>query len=555
MRSLLRREGQVEREGVLIPASEVSFLLPLLLYAETHYRFRYWFSFLKKNEPELLADAPHRIEPATPLPLLILAKDADRYPSILREIRVDVRSAGQTVLAKRLLGDSVQLTEPLWWKIFTLDVSTCHGWIDLDVTLVIESNGSIRTYHNDNYRTASHAPLRVYVATEPLPRFPHLHVGDAHTHSNYTADQVEFGSPLEAARVLCEAMGLSFFCVTDHSYDLDDRLDSYLINDPELPKWKSLNREIDTLNEHQSNVSIVRGEEVTCRSEHGRNVHLLLLGGRRFFSGSGDGAEQWLRTRSEHSVQEILQRKDPGVLAFAAHPREPVPFLQRMLLGRGNWSGKDLHDDNLDGIQFLNGKIDEGYRDGYEKWIAQLLRGRRIVALAGNDAHGNFSRFRQLSIPFVSLRESDNQVFGRMRTGVKVDMPLSEKAILEGISLGRAILTDGPVIDAVVQNAYGGKCTFGGTSHGATHHLSVRVLSSEEFGYIQSLRVLIGEIGSNLEKTLLEHNYGQGFDRSESVTLSPTRPSYVRFEAFTSRENTFDNRQHFCLTNPIWIDL
>ena len=47
-------------------------LLPLivfpLLYAETHYRFKYFFSFLKKNEPEILADIPHRLEPNAALP-------------------------------------------------------------------------------------------------------------------------------------------------------------------------------------------------------------------------------------------------------------------------------------------------------------------------------------------------------------------------------------------------------------------------------------------------------------------------------------------------------
>jgi len=56
--------------------TESLWFLPLFLYAETHYRFPYFFSLLRKNEPEIIADAPHRIEPGSPLPILILIKDA-----------------------------------------------------------------------------------------------------------------------------------------------------------------------------------------------------------------------------------------------------------------------------------------------------------------------------------------------------------------------------------------------------------------------------------------------------------------------------------------------
>ena len=65
---------------VLLTFIDPSWFLPLFLYAETHYRFKYFFSFLKKQEPELLADAPHRVEPGKDIPILILSKDADRYP-------------------------------------------------------------------------------------------------------------------------------------------------------------------------------------------------------------------------------------------------------------------------------------------------------------------------------------------------------------------------------------------------------------------------------------------------------------------------------------------
>ncbi|MBI3787934.1 MAG: hypothetical protein HY276_06715, partial [Ignavibacteriales bacterium] len=309
----------------MIHLPEAFWYLPLLLYAETHYKFRYFFSFLRKKEPEIIADAPHRIEPGSTLPLLILAKDANRYPCTLMQVHVTVTQGATHLMNKRLLPNARTLRDYFWWEIFLLDVSQWKGWIELHVSITIEVNGKIKTYDTDNHKTSSHKPLRVFLSNDLLPRFANLHLGDAHTHSNYTDDQVEFGSPLKASQGLCKAMGLSFFCVTDHSYDLDDRVDNYLMNDPAIPKWNSLQREVSELNYQDSSFVIVRGEEITCRNGNEKNVHLLLYGSKQFFPGSGDGAEKWLRTRSEHAASEILKTKENTSVAYAAHPKEPVP--------------------------------------------------------------------------------------------------------------------------------------------------------------------------------------------------------------------------------------
>ena len=75
-------------------------MFPVFLYAETHYRFRYFFSFLRKHEPEIIADAPHRIDPNQSLPILVLVKDAHQFPIKLNKISVVIRKDGKTLIKK-----------------------------------------------------------------------------------------------------------------------------------------------------------------------------------------------------------------------------------------------------------------------------------------------------------------------------------------------------------------------------------------------------------------------------------------------------------------------
>ena len=57
---------------------DLSWLLPgAVLYAEMHYRWWPLPSRYFRKEPEILADAPRRVEPGQPLPLLLLVKDAN----------------------------------------------------------------------------------------------------------------------------------------------------------------------------------------------------------------------------------------------------------------------------------------------------------------------------------------------------------------------------------------------------------------------------------------------------------------------------------------------
>ena len=512
---------------------------PVFGYAEMHYRFKYFFSYLKKHEPEILADAPHRLEPGADLPVLLFVKDAHLYPvtihSVVAHLRTSDEGSRQTI---SLIVDQKAIKGKFWWHVAQIPMKEFCGeyagplFVDIEFSYSVK--GKIRQCVNDNYRTSSKQPLRIYRSAASLPTLPGWIAGDAHTHSWHTEDQVEFGSPTAASVILSKAMGLSFFCVTDHSYDIDDREDNYLLNDPAIPKWIRLQDECDTINAEEKSFAVVRGEEVSCWNDASRNVHLLLYGTRRFFPGSGDSAERWFQSRSELTIRDVLREKDAVVAAYAAHPLEGVPFLHRLFFGRGSWGLTDMAVPGLTGLQIANGERTSAFVEGLAVWKSFLLKGCRLCIAAGNDAHGNFNRYRQLGIPFFTIAEADRQLFGRMRTAVQA-ANVSEENIVAALREGHSCITNGPI--GVLSRSAG--------------VVTVSAVSSLEFGPLQTLRVYSGTVGDAEERLLSEFSPAGLCYFSGSVHLHSPLPSYVRLEVATSDgANCADG---FCFTNPLWM--
>ena len=255
-----------------------------------------------------------------------------------------------------------------------------------------------------------------------------------------------------------------------------------------------------------------------------------------------------------HTIGEVLEAKSRGGAAFAAHAQEPVPFLQRLLLGRGAWSFRDLQNEGLAGLQIVNGKLDVGFEQSYLTWVRLLLRGSRMSAIAGNDAHGNFNRFRQIGIPFLTIREHHHQLFGKWRTGIFIEGSLSEKSVLLALARGHAIMTDGPVVRMSAISSDGQIIGTGGTIRANSIRLNVDVLSSEEFGEIDAVRVIVGKVGAVTEQTAFRFEGNQGLSLQKDFSLDHDSANYVRVEATTSSLGNCDRKPHFCFTNPIWID-
>ncbi|MFZ5517814.1 MAG: CehA/McbA family metallohydrolase [Candidatus Zhuqueibacterota bacterium] len=530
------------------------FLFPIILYAETHYKFKGIYSRFFKREPEIIADAPIRVEPGQAIPVVLLVKDAFRYPIRLKSVTIELRQ-GDAVLQKHdfLLNENLD-SQRYWHRLFHINAPQgVAGGIEIDVIIQIEINGRTKTYRNDNYRISSHLPLRVHLAADSLPRFPGWHFGDFHYHSNYTEDQVEFGAPLPVAAEMARAMGLSFFAVTDHSYDLDDREDSWVINDPALPKWMRLREEVAALNAQFSGFAILPGEEVSAGNSRNRNVHLLIINDPRFYSGKGDGAEQWFSTAPDLAIPQILDAMAPEALALAGHPEMPFPFLQWLLIRRGRWGAADFAHARLHGMQLWNGEFDQSFHRGSTNWIRMLLGGRRMVIVAGNDAHGNFNRFRQIGFPFFTMRETNGQLFGKMRTAVQLTGEVSVPNIIGAVKKGAVQITTGPVVDLTARNERGENAGPGDEIAGRRFEIICKTRSTPEFGKLKQVRIILGELGQRRERTLLERDAFQSpFDDEVQVGLSElTGASYIRVEVTSEMVDQVAGR---CFSNPVWFN-
>ncbi|MCC7430938.1 hypothetical protein IT568_08865 [bacterium] len=508
--------------------------LPIFAYAEIHYRFKYFFSYLKTNEPEIIADAPYRTEPGKKIPLLILVKDANRFPITLEKISVKM-TCGKKAKVIIFFVDK-KISSQFWEQIFELE-PLGKGNNFLDVTFFWKNrNNKAKTAKNDNYKGVSHEPLTVFVAEEPLPKLPGLFFGETHFHTNLTSDQVEFGASPESSKTLAKAIGIDFCTTTDHSYDLDDTWENYLENSETLPKWEFLQAETDRLNAQNDGFVVVRGEELTCRNSQNQNVHLLVYGNTKFYKGSGDSAEKWFQTFSEFSVSEVLQNLEKQTVTFAAHSGCPAPLLEKLLINRGEWLEKDHFAEGLNGVQILNGELDKVFEKGKERWINALLSGKKLSVIAGNDAHGNFNRFRQVGFPFFKMREGNFQLFGKSKTIVKLVSKPAEQSILEAMKNGKVGLSTGVLADFEFVTVRG-IFTFGDTASELSGVVFIRSKSSAEFGKITEIKVVTGNFSLKRENVFrLFRPDCFDFETSFDFTF---QDDYFRLEGETEKGEIF----------------
>ncbi|NOX87534.1 MAG: CehA/McbA family metallohydrolase [Calditrichaeota bacterium] len=524
------------------------FFFPLpVSYAETHYRFRFFFSLLKRSQPEIIADAPHRIERKNPLPVLLLIKDAHKYPVRLLSVRIFIDR--EKVFEQN---PDIKINERLWEKIFEIPASGFNtGVRRINVKIVYEVKGKVRSCFNDNYVASSHAPLDCYFSDQKLPRTDHYYYGDLHSHSDFTDDQIEFAASLPTMKKMAAAVGLDFFCVTDHSYDLDDRIDDYLKNDPNLPKWEAFKKQCQKLNREASTPFVIPGEEVSCRNSKNQNVHLLILNDERFFPGSGDSGEKWFRYYSEYSAAEIAEKINPKAMAIPAHPAEKIPLAQKLFINRGQWRQRDLKNSAFSGLQFINGGEAEEIEKGVELWTSLLLRGQRVFPFAGNDAHGHFARTRQIGMPFISIEENKKHCFGVWKTGVKLkEPPKTPGDFIEGLKRGCLFVTDGPFLEITGWNKE--RRILMGAQTKAVDFVELKALSTTEFGAINTLRLIWGDFQKKREEILWQKEFDsdQSFDIKEKISLNPKlKNGYIRAVVLTQR----DEQTFMALTNCIWI--
>lgn len=513
-------------------------ITPLLaLYPEIHYRLRAFpFSRYFRRYPEMIADAPFRLEPGASLPLLLLIKDADRFPITLQEIAIVARTGNIEV--KRVVSCQPERIKRRWWHLITHVALPDHApciWA-VDIYFYGDIHGGRFTVKNDNLPGLSHRSLQVYQSKFPLPKKSGWHYGDLHAHTVYTEDQVEFGAPLSAYPELGAAAGLSFMLAADHSYDLDDVPGSFSRRDPDMVRYQYRRAECERLNqEYRGGFAMLPGIELSVGNAHRKNVHLLLVNQDEFLPGSGDSAERWFHTRPEFGLPETLRRKSPTALAVAAHPLMKPPFLQRLFLGRDFWHKADFEEDGLAGLQIWNGRTGAGFHAGLKVWVDGLLQGKRWKIFAGSDAHGNFNRYRQISVPMLTLRESAEYTFGEVRTGVFIKGELGTDTLCEALQNGRSFVTDGPWINLDI--------TTGAADHG---NVRLQGITTEEFGAFTDLKLFWGKTGNREEEVIAVPLSADRENVDHSIWVK--KPGgYLRLEARTEKGKA-------AYSNPLFLN-
>jgi hypothetical protein len=402
----------------------------------------------------------------------------------------------------------------------------------------------IKNYINDNYRGSFPHMFKVYIC-DRAELLPHgWYAGDVHYHSYYTRDQIEFGAPIEMTKKIAHAMGLRWFFVTDHSYDLDDKVDSFTENDHMLPKWELLKNECESLSDER--VRICFGEEVSIGNHKKENVHLLSVNNHDFLKGKGDSFEVIFKNEPDELIKSLVscqnkkrndvekqkikpQDQRHRSLLIAAHPFHKASFIERLFLNRGDWHLTDYIDGNIVYLQIINGDDIIENLKLVNRYFKLLLTGKKFYILAGNDAHGNFQYNKHVSLPFVKLGCLRKQIFGNYFTAFYHN----ENDPIKGIQEKKVIVSNGPFLN------FNASVSKSESLNDFTCSLNYEYEIKPEFGKLKNIELIIGDI--YMKKITRIYN------PKNDMKFNIKQDSFISMLLLTDKD-------YIALCNPIWIN-
>lgn len=529
----------------------ISLLLPILAYAEIHYKWKYFPSRLFMKRPEIIADMPFRINPNTSLPVLCIIKDADKFPTRLNDIEIEIEDEKGNKQSETISYNGQQIRKRYWSEVINIELS---DELKDKVTVYVKfslTDEKDKKYFvvNDNLKGLSPLKLAFVRSEDVLPELAGWHYGDFHIHTDFTDDKVEFGAPISASANLSKSLGLSFFVAADHSYNLDNSMDEPYKNDPSLPRWKASRSLIENFKEEDGALPLP-AEEVSCGNDRSENVHLLVLNSPHFIPGNGDCEDDYPNIKPTLTITEVLDLMGENAVAIAAHPFDKPSFGQKLIFNRGSWSKKDLLDDRITGLQILNGLPNAVFNEGLKVWKELLLEGERKTIFAGNDAHGNFNAFRQINIPFLAMHQHKNQLFGQVRTALNIEGESAASSYLEAIRKGRVQITTGPLAELIIIDKDDEPYGIGDEAAAGEFILKVKSISSSEFGKLKNILIIAGDYAQKSEKVIKEQTeFKSDYEYDNRFSIGKLEAGYLRMETYTMK----NGKEYFSLTNPIWI--
>ncbi|MCF7858114.1 MAG: CehA/McbA family metallohydrolase [Candidatus Cloacimonetes bacterium] len=506
----------------------------LISYAEIHYHFKFLVPKYYKKEPEIITDIPIRVirNKDRTIPFLIIVKDAHLYNILIHSVKVTLEfKAGSRNLE---LNINREIKEKYYSRIFDLDVRDIEPdqVLKISAKLEVKINDKIKIVVNDNYSDINTEFYTTFYARDSLPLPVDWFAGETHYHSIHTADQVEFGADIPATAKMAQALGLNWVFITDHSYDLDDSLDSYTENDKKLPIWLQMKENVKKSD--SETLRMIAGEEVSIANAKGKNVHMVAVDYKNFIEGRGDSAEKWFRNKPQRHLTEISELHQEDNLFFAAHPIDKVPFLQKLTLRRGNWTEQDYQESGINILQIINRSDQISLNSALNYWRKLLLKGKRFLIIAGNDAHGNFNVMRQIKIPFRKLFASRDQVFGNFFTAFKY----KNNSPAAGIKNGEIIVSNGPFLCFHLQTEKK-NFSIGSIFSGKNARLTYEIGTTAEFGETRKLTLIIGDCSKGTETEII--------NPKNNFIIELPENGYLRMILNTENDG-------IVITNPIWIE-
>jgi len=497
-----------------------------------------------RNEPDVLADTLTRIEGGGPVPLLLVLRHTNLYPTMLDGVNIEVDLGEGYDKLRENIDYGLKLKRPMWYDLRTIDLPEGYsGEIVINVEFNLRMKSGKLKVRNDNRRKSKREPLRVLVGAEPLPRFENWYYGDAHFHTLFSDNPAEFGAPVQFSARMAALFGLDWQVFTDHSFDLDDVEGDTNTNDPELARYGRYVDEITACAEEYPEVTFIVGEELSCGNAAGQNVHMLVFNLQQLYIGNGDGFEG--ENTPDHPCAEVTASLDPAEAAFAAHPITDINSVEMYVINRGMWSPEDMRIEGLNGLQAWNQSA-APIPGGIEEWVKVLLEGGNKYLLAGTDAHGCFN-YKYSDWP-------SGMPFGNIRSAVYVQGELTVEKFIAALRSGRIVTTSGPLATVEIMNAAGDVAGVGGKIHGGAMMAIPRVRSTEEFGPVKEIRVILGDLVKGEEVALAKYSgdYADDpMDMDQTVQLPEQfTKGYVRVEA----ESEKDGFTYLAFTNPVWFE-
>jgi hypothetical protein len=531
--------------------------IPLIaLYAEVHFRFfRFFPSLLYKKEPEIYFDMPRRIDPGADIPVMLILNDIDRFPVKIENVEISLSQQGKGAIALSEKDVSEYcLKHPFDFQshcyLFTFPNATIKpGRFSVNGKVTIKKNKRRHVILNDNLNRSTKGALVSMLCEKKMPGHEWCRFGDLHVHSQYSRSHVEFGPPISVIDIMAKAYGLSFVGITDHSYDLSCKMENYLVHDPALQSWQSIKKEIEE-NQPAYKTTVILGEEVSACNAEKKVVHVGALDISEFIPGTKDGARK-LKEGAEPSIPDTVSNiEKQGGLSFAAHPGALSGMLQRLFLKRGHWSITDVPK-NIHAFQAVSNGYSKSWYRARKLWISLLLGGRRLPLIAGNDAHGDFNRYRAVAMPFVSIYESSSRYFSYMKTGI-YSTNESKESVLSAVKNGRTFITNGPYLTIGSSNNPNDSTVSHTEFPLDNSHLFISGLSTEEFGVPKILRILRGMYSTKTEKVLKIFSYdSRQLSIIEKIDIEPKGGSgYIRAEFICVRN---DKTETMAVTSPCYL--